>query len=221
MKDGRQARGALAAAEGHEEPAGSGDPRIHPLSPPRRNARRAMTRRITGSPPMAMAWRASILRARATATGLVAGRISQARAGRCAGDHRLARRAGLVHRRGRHDRHFLGRLQRPAGRGAPAAGPEGGRSRYARPSTAMPTTCISWAAACSTTRSTGAAISSPRRLAARSRNRRQGPLAADVEAPHRQSRLLSRCCGWSISAAMPSGSMAPSARITARSRSRC
>ena len=30
--------------------------------------------------------------------------------------------AALVQRRGRHDRHLLGRVQRPAGRGAPAAG---------------------------------------------------------------------------------------------------
>ena len=34
-------------------------------------------------------------------------------------------RAALVQRRGRHDGHLLGRLQRAAGRGAPAAGAEG------------------------------------------------------------------------------------------------
>ena len=33
--------------------------------------------------------------------------------------------AGLVQRQCRHDRHFLGRVQCPAGRGAPAAGAEG------------------------------------------------------------------------------------------------
>ena len=63
--------------------------------------------------------------------------------------HRLARGAALVHGRGRHDRQLLGRLQRPAGRGPPAAGAEGDRSRSARPTTATRTTSTTWAAACS------------------------------------------------------------------------
>ena len=37
--------------------------------------------------------------------------------------------AALVRRHGRHDRHLLGRLQRPAGRGAPPAGAEGDHHR--------------------------------------------------------------------------------------------
>ena len=54
------------------------------------------------------------------------GRIHRAgTAGRLRGD-RLGGRAALVHRRGRHDGHFLGRLQRAAGRGEAPAGAEGG-----------------------------------------------------------------------------------------------
>ena len=75
-------------------------------------------------------------------------RISEAGAGRCAGGHGLDRRAALVHRQHRHDRHLLGRLQRAAGRRPPAAGAEGRDLRSARPTTATPTTSISWAAAC-------------------------------------------------------------------------
>ena len=74
-------------------------------------------------------------------------RVSEAGAGRRARDHGLARAAALVHRHGRHDRHLLGRLQRIAGRRAPAEGTEGGRSRSARPTTATTTTSTSWAAA--------------------------------------------------------------------------
>ena len=58
--------------------------------------------------------------------GLLAGRVSEAGAGRLPGGARLAGGAALVHRRLRHDRHLLGRLQRAAGGGAPAAGAEGG-----------------------------------------------------------------------------------------------
>ena len=51
-------------------------------------------------------------------------------------------------RRGRHDGHLLGRLQLAPGRG-PAARPRSKRSsRSARPTTAMPTTPTTWAAAC-------------------------------------------------------------------------
>ena len=57
----------------------------------------------------------------------------------------------LVHRRGRHDRQLVGRLQRAAGRGAPPAGAQGDHHRRARPTTATPTTSTTWAAACSTT----------------------------------------------------------------------
>ncbi len=49
---------------------------------------------------------------------------------------------------GRHDRHLLGRLQRAAGRRAPAARAEGDHHRSARPTTATPTTSTTWAAAC-------------------------------------------------------------------------
>ena len=48
------------------------------------------------------------------------------------------------------------RLQRAPGRGAPAAGPRRRSSRPAPPTTATPTTCTTWAAACSRTCSTGA-----------------------------------------------------------------
>ena len=69
--------------------------------------------------------------------------------------------SSLVHRQGRHDRHLLGRLQRTAGRGAQAAGTQGGRSRCARRMIAMPTTSITRAAASSTRISAGRRPCSP------------------------------------------------------------
>ena len=56
-------------------------------------------------------------------------RIFQAGAGRRRRGHRLARGADLVRRQGRDDWNLLGRLQRAAGRRAPAAGPQGHRHR--------------------------------------------------------------------------------------------
>ena len=57
--------------------------------------------------------------------GLLAGRISPARAAGWGRDHRLAVAPELVQRHRRHDRHLLGRLQRPAGRRPEAAGAQG------------------------------------------------------------------------------------------------
>ena len=54
-------------------------------------------------------------------------RVQPAGAGRRARGHRLAGGPAVVHGRGRHDRHLVGRLQRAAGRGAPAAGAQGDR----------------------------------------------------------------------------------------------
>ena len=64
------------------------------------------------------------------------------------GRARLDRGAALVHRPHRHDRRILGRLQRAADRGPPAAGSWRPSSRSAPPTTATPTTPTTWAAAC-------------------------------------------------------------------------
>ena len=190
MKDGRQARGALAAAQG---------PRRNGRFPPSSNTSpiaaateraRAMTRRITGSPPMAMAWRASISPARAIPTGLVAGRVSQARAGRRAGNHRLARQAawctGNVGMIGISWGGFNG-LQ-VAARRPPALKAVislcSTVDRYADD--------VHFMGGCVLERHArlGRLFLHHRRPAARSRDRRQGSLARAVEAPHRQHGLL-------------------------------
>ena len=56
----------------------------------------------------------------------LARRVHQAGTRRLPGGAEMAGGAALVHRRLRHDRHLLGRLQRAAGGGAAAAGTEGG-----------------------------------------------------------------------------------------------
>ena len=61
--------------------------------------------------------------------GLLHDEYTAAGAGRRARGDRLARGAALVQRRGRHDGNLLGRLQRAAGRRAPAAGAEGDHHR--------------------------------------------------------------------------------------------
>ena len=58
--------------------------------------------------------------------GVIDGEYTAARACQRLRTDRLDRRTALVERHGRHDGHFLGRLQLPAGRSAAPAGAEGG-----------------------------------------------------------------------------------------------
>ena len=124
----RPSRRPALAARGCRAASGAGDPGIHPLSPPRRHAggrradpslcrgpwlcvpapRHPRQRRFRGGDPR---------------------RIFQAGAGRRRRGHRLARGADMVRRQGRDDWNLLGRIQRAAGRRAPAAGPQGHRHR--------------------------------------------------------------------------------------------
>ena len=85
-------------------------------------------------------------------------RVQPAGAGRRARGHRLAGGPALVQRRGRHDRHLLGRLQRAAGRGAPAAGAEGDRHAVLDRRPLSPTTSTTWAAPAQRQASAGRAI---------------------------------------------------------------
>ena len=75
-------------------------------------------------------------------------RVPGAGAARRRGGARLDRRAAVVQRAHRDDGHLLGRVQRPAGSGPPPAEPARDRHRVAPPTTATPTTCTTWAAAC-------------------------------------------------------------------------
>ena len=143
-------------------------------------------------------------------------RVHPAGAGRRARDHRLDRGAALVHRRGRHDGHLLGRLQRAPGRGARTRRRSRRSSRSARPTTATPTTPTTWAAACSTRTCSGArscsttAPTRPIRRSSASAGARCGASASTIWCRSRRS-------GCSTSGATTSGSTARSARTTARS----
>ncbi|CAA9538979.1 MAG: Mll5128 protein, partial [uncultured Thermoleophilia bacterium] len=120
------ARRADLAARGRRGAARAGGPRVHPLpedgrhggrrldAPPVR--RRAWLRRRAGRPPRERRLGRHPPR-----------RVPAAGAGRRRGGHRMARGPVVVHGRGRDDRHLVGRLQRPPGRGAPSTGPEGDR----------------------------------------------------------------------------------------------
>ena len=117
---------------------------------------------------------------------------------------RLAGRPAMVQRRGGHDRHLLGRGS--TGSRSPRASPSRSRpsSACVRPTTAMPTTSTTWAAACWATNLSWASVMfaynslppDPEVVGARWRDmwvrasRRQRPLARDMAAPPAARRLL-------------------------------
>ena len=113
-------------------------------------------RPLAGDEPRHRYWRATATRAcastcaaAATPTGILEDEyLPQEQDDAVRGD-RLARRAAVVHGPRRHDRHVVGRLQRPAGRRAAAARSCRRSSASARPTTATPTTSTTWAARCS------------------------------------------------------------------------
>ena len=124
LADGCRLAARIWLPEDAEREPGAGDPRVSALPQARRHGR---ARRADPSLP-----RRPRLRLRAGRHARQrrfrrpdGGRVHPAGAGRRARGDRLARGAALVHRRGRHDGHQLGRLQRAPGRRAPAAGAEG------------------------------------------------------------------------------------------------
>ena len=121
MRDGVRLSARLWLPERRRATPGPGDPRVHPV-PQARPTRRARRIRATATSP-ATATRACASTCAAAATPRASSsRVPAAGAGRRRGGARLARRAAMVHRSRRHDRHLVGRLQRPAGRrAAPAA----------------------------------------------------------------------------------------------------
>ena len=121
MRDGVRLVGAAVAAGELGAHPGAGDPRVHPVPQGRPFApRRRAAPPLLGGPRLRE--RARRLARQRRLRGHPHGRVPAAGAGRRRGRARLARRAAVVQRPRRHDRHLVGRLQRPAGRrAAPAA----------------------------------------------------------------------------------------------------
>ena len=126
LSDGARLSARIWLPADAEQRPGARDPRVPPVPQGRRHRRRRTRSR---HPYFAAHGYASVrvdLRGSGDSDGRAARRVPAAGAGRRARGPRLARRAALVHRRGRHDRLLVGRLQRPAGRRAPAAAAQGG-----------------------------------------------------------------------------------------------
>ena len=119
MRDGLRLSARLWLPESSGD-AGAGDPRVHPVP----QGRPLAARRRAAPPLLGRPWLRE--RARRPARqrrlrGRAPGRVPGAGAGRRRGRTRVARRAAVVQRTRGHDRHLVGRLQRPSGRRAATA----------------------------------------------------------------------------------------------------
>ena len=112
--------GAALAAGELGRGTGAGDPRVHPVP----QGRPLAARRRAAPPLLGRPWLCERARRPARQRGLrgrAPRRVPAPGAGRRRGRARVARRAAVVHRARGHDRHLVGRLQRPPGRRAASA----------------------------------------------------------------------------------------------------
>ena len=125
LRDGARLAARIWLPDGRRGRPGAGHPRGRALPAERRHGharRRSSTR--TG-PAHGYACVRVDLRGSGESDGVLRGRVPPAGAGGPARGHRLDRRPALVHRRRRHDRHLVGRLQQPPAGRPPPAGAQG------------------------------------------------------------------------------------------------